>query len=631
MTIFRDRLRWRPVFCVFSLSAALFSLAACGRSEPTEATVSVTQAAAPASNQSSPTAQETDADKTRSLSLQAKQVSGDFDEILKARNRRIIVLVTYSRTLYFNDKGQERGLVAEMARDFERYINLKYKTGARPITVVLAPVTREKLLPALTAGFGDIAAASLTVTPERLKLVDFVVPEGIGGTTSAKAVNEVVVTGPKSPPIATVEDLAGKTVDVRKSTSYYESLVALNDRFKKEGKAEIKLKILPDAIQDEDMLEMVNVGLLGAIVSDDWLVHMWAPVLPKIKINEGAAVREQSDIGWAIRKSCPKLQAEISNFFEGFVKKHGLVRVRQAQYGRRIKALRDPTGTKEWERFEQTLKLFEKYGQQYNFDPLMLAAQGFQESRLDQNAKSHVGAIGIMQIMPATGEELKVGDIHVTESNIHGGAKYMDKLMSRYFQDAKFSETDRTLFAFACYNAGPGSISRMRKEAAKRGLDQDQWFNNVELVTAEKIGVETTTYVRNIYKYYVGYKLTEEIREEQRKARAQAAPTENTSANPATADATAGNSTDKWLGQWNGPEGTFLVLSKSADKYKVKIQSLDGPATYEGVRAGGRINFTRNGKTESIRAGRGQDTGMKWLMDKKNCLVIKAGEGFCRD
>ena len=484
----------------------------------------VLQPGASVPDQPSQAGQESDPDKTRSLSLKSKQVSGDFDEILAARNRRIIILVTYSRTLYFNDEGQERGLVAEMARDFERYINQKYKTGAKPITIVLAPMTRDKLVPALAAGYGDISAASLTTTPERLKLVDFVVPEGIGGTTSAKAVNEVVVTGPKSPIISTVDDLAGKTVDVRKSTSYYESLVALNERFKKEGKPEINFKILPDAIQDEDMLEMVNIGLLDAIVADDWLVHMWAPVLPKIKINEGAAVREQSDIGWAIRKNCPKLQAEIHDFFERFVRTHGLVRVRQAQYRSRVKVLRDPTGSKEWARFEQTLKLFDKYGQQYNFDPLMLAAQGFQESRLDQNAKSHVGAIGVMQIMPATGAELKVGDIHVVEPNIHGGAKYMDRLMTRYFKDANFSETDRTLIAFACYNAGPGSISRMRKLAASRGLDPDQWFNNVELVTAEKIGVETTTYVRNIFKYYVGYKLTEEIREEQRKARMQATP-----------------------------------------------------------------------------------------------------------
>ena len=143
----------------------------------------------------------------------------------------------------------------------------------------------------------------------------------------------------------------------------------------------------------------------------------------------------------------------------------------------------------------------------------MLAAQGFQESRIDQNARSHVGAVGIMQIMPATGKELAVGDIHQAEPNIHAGAKYMDKLMTRYFQDAHFSENDRTLFAFASYNAGPGNISKMRKLAAQRGLDPDKWFNNVEMVTAEKIGLEPVTYVRNIYKYYVSYRLTVEARE----------------------------------------------------------------------------------------------------------------------
>ena len=194
-----------------------------------------------------------------------------------------------------------------------------------------------------------------------------------------------------------------------------------------------------------------------------------------------------------------------------------------AQYHRRIKQIKDPTGSADWKRFEHTLALFDKYGAKYGFDPLMLAAQGYQESPLDQNAKSHVGAIGIMQIMPATGAELKVGDIKIAEPNIHAGAKYMDQLMTRYFPDAKFDEANRSLFAFAAYNAGPGNIAQMRKEAEKRGLDPDKWFNNVEIVTAEKVGIETTTYVRNIYKYYVAYKLMLDM-EEQRKAREQVAP-----------------------------------------------------------------------------------------------------------
>jgi membrane-bound lytic murein transglycosylase MltF len=129
-----------------------------------------------------------------------------------------------------------------------------------------------------------------------------------------------------------------------------------------------------------------------------------------------------------------------------------------------------------------------------------------------------------MQVMPATGKELNVGDIHVTEPNIHAGAKYMDQLMSKYFQDANFTENNRTLFAFASYNAGPGNISKMRKEAEKQGFDPDRWFNNVEVVTARKIGIETTTYVRNIFKYYVAYKLQLEVQEAAKKAREQVTP-----------------------------------------------------------------------------------------------------------
>ena len=455
----------------------------------------------------------------RAIPIAPAAVTGDFDDILAARNRRIVVLVTHSRALYFNDKGQERGLVADMARDFERYINKKLKTGARPITVVMVPVTRDRLLPSLAAGLGDIAAAGLTVTPERTSLVDFVVPPGAGGTLSVSPVHEVIITGPRTPPVESIESLSGRTVEVRRTTSYHESLTALNARFAREGKPPIKLRLLPDAIQDEDMLEMLDAGLLNAIVADDWLVNIWKPVLPNITVNADAVVRSGGGIGWAIRKHSPRLAAEIADFFQSFVAAQHVIPMREAQYRSQVKKLRDPTSTREWERFEKTLDLFAKYGRQYNFDPLMLVAQGFQESRLDQNATSPSGAIGIMQILPQVGEQLRVGDIHVAESNVHAGAKYMDQLMRDYFQDAQFSDTDRTLFAFASYNAGPGTMRRMRSEAQRRGLDPNQWFNHVEAVTAEKVGVETTTYVRNIFKYYVAYKPTRQIRLTQEKAR----------------------------------------------------------------------------------------------------------------
>jgi membrane-bound lytic murein transglycosylase MltF len=454
----------------------------------------------------------------RQLDISVKPWTGDFDRMLE--RRMIRALVPYSRSLYFNDKGRERGITADDVRDFERWINKKYakKLGKRPLTIYIIPTTRDKLLPEVVQGMGDIAIGNLTVTEERLKTVDFASPAAQPG------VKELVVTGPKSPAIASADDLAGKTVHVRKASSYYESLEALNGRFKKEGKPAAKLVLVPDALEDEDMMEMLNAGLLEIIVVDDWKAKMWAQILPGIKVNEQVAVREGGKIGWAIRKESPKLETEILDFYQSYLKKQGVAAYRLKQYMSRVKQMKNPTGTSEWKRFEQTLVLFQKYGEKYNFDPLMLAAQGYQESQLNQNAKSHVGAIGVMQVMPATGKELNVGDIHVTEPNIHAGAKYMDQLMTRYFPDANFTENNRPLFAFASYNCGPGNISKMRKETAKRGLDPDKWFNNVEIVTAQKIGMETTTYVRNIYKYYVAYRLQIDAMEATQKAREQVAP-----------------------------------------------------------------------------------------------------------
>jgi membrane-bound lytic murein transglycosylase MltF len=281
----------------------------------------------------------------------------------------------------------------------------------------------------------------------------------------------------------------------------------LNERFRKAGKPEARLELLPNALEDEDLLEMLNAGLLQAIVVDDWKAKMWAQVLPKVKIHEEIQLRPRTRTGWATRKNSPGLAAELNEFYVYYATKQGGIPQLQRQYMGKVKALKSAASTEDYKRFKQLIDFFGKYGKQYNFEPLMLAAQGYQESTLNQQAKSSVGAIGVMQLMPATGAELKVGDIRQTEPNIHAGAKYMDQLMTRYFKDAKFDRQNRTLFAFASYNAGPGNISRMRKEAEKRGLDPDQWFNNVEIVTGEKIGIETTTYVRNIYKYYAAYTL----------------------------------------------------------------------------------------------------------------------------
>ena len=261
------------------------------------------------------------------------------------------------------------------------------------------------------------------------------------------------------------------------------------------------------------------------MVVDDWKAKLWAQVLTKIKIHDDIVLRDPDEEGLGDPQGQSQARRRTQRFLPELGEEAGsrslpAAAIHEERQGAEQSRRLPPTTSGS----NEVVALFEKYGQQYNFDPLMLAAQGYQESTLDQSKKSRVGAIGVMQIMPATGQGLKVGDIKVTESNIHGGTKYMDQLMTQYFQDATFDEQNRTLFAFASYNAGPGNIARMRKEAEKRGLDPNRWFNNVEVVTAEKIGIETTTYVRNIYKYYVSYKLTADARAQVEKAKQQVTP-----------------------------------------------------------------------------------------------------------
>jgi membrane-bound lytic murein transglycosylase MltF len=117
-----------------------------------------------------------------------------------------------------------------------------------------------------------------------------------------------------------------------------------------------------------------------------------------------------------------------------------------------------------------------------------------------------------MQVMPATGKDLKVGDITKIEPNIHAGVKYIRFMIDQYFQDEPMDSLNKGLFAFASYNAGPGRVRQLRKEAEKRGLDPNVWFGNVEQIASERIGRETVTYVSNIYKYYVAYRLLSEER-----------------------------------------------------------------------------------------------------------------------
>ncbi len=445
-----------------------------------------------------------------------KPWTGDLDGMIA--RRAIRVLTVYSKTFYFVDKGIQRGLTYDIFRVFEADLNQqlakekKLKQKHLTMRVVFVPVARGELLQALAAGKGDIAAANLTIDEDRQKLVDFTAPV-------YRNVSELVVSGPGSPAISSVDDLSGKQVFVRKSSSYFESLVALNQRFAAENRPPVIMKEVPETLEDEDLVEMVNAGLIPLIVVDKHKADFWKQIFPKITVHQEVAVRAGGDIAWAIRKDSPRLKAALDAFAARHTVGTKAGNSILARYFKSAKYVRDAASESGRKKFLALVQYFQKYGDKYDVDWLLMAAQGYQESQLNQAARSPVGAIGVMQVMPATGKDLGVGNIAETEPNIHAGVKYMRWMIDQYYGKEPMTQLDKALFAFASYNAGAGRISQLRREAARRGLDPNVWFANVEHVAAEKIGAETVTYVSNIYKYYIAYRLILEAKAEKEQAR----------------------------------------------------------------------------------------------------------------
>lgn len=429
---------------------------------------------------------------------------GDLPGML---DRRVIrVLTTFSKTFFFIDKGQQRGATHDIFTEFERSLNAqlakekKLKQRHLKVRIIFVPVTRDNLFSALKEGKGDIAAANLTITPSRQQAVTFTDP-------IYSNIQELLISGPASPPVASADDLSGREVFVRRSSSYYESLVALNARFTKASRPPVVIKPAPEALEDEDLLEMLNAGLIPTIVVDRHKALFWKQVFPKIQVHEDIVLRDNGSIAWAVRKDNPQLLAELNAFIKDNRQGSTLGNTLLLRYLKSAKYVKNAAAEKERRKFLRMVDIFRKYGDRYDVDWLLMAAQGYQESRLNQSVRSHVGAIGVMQVMPSTGKELKVGDIKQLDPNIHAGVKYMRWMIDRYYGDEPMTQLDKALFSFASYNAGPARIARLRTQTKKRGFDPNVWFGNVENLAAEKIGAETVTYVSNIYKYYIAYRL----------------------------------------------------------------------------------------------------------------------------
>ncbi len=426
--------------------------------------------------------------------------TGDLDEM---RDRRTVrVLVTYSKTNFFLDGADKRGATYDLLREFEKRLNEGVNKHSEKVRLVYVPLPFDELLSALAEGRGDIAAAGLTVTAQREERVAFSDP-------LLDNVKEVVVTHRSVGDMSAVEDLAGRRVYVRPGSSYVEHLRALSARLEEQGRRPIEVIEGDSNLSTEDILELVNSGVLKVTVCDDHIADLWAQVLPEIVIHEDLAVHQGGMLAWAVRNNNPKLLAEVNAFVADHKKGTLLGNIFFKRYYADNKWIKNPVAESERRKFDLVIDTIRKYSDQYDFHWLAIAAQGYQESGLDQGKRSPAGAIGVMQLLPSTAADknIAIRDIEKLDDNIHAGVKYLGFLRDRYFSDPEIPAAAQVDLAWAAYNAGPARVAQLRERARERGLDPNRWFFNVERIAAEVIGRETVDYVANINKYYVAYRL----------------------------------------------------------------------------------------------------------------------------
>ena len=370
-----------------------------------------------------------------------------------------------------------------------------------------------QLLEALNEGKGDIAAAGLTITDERQAKVSFTDPY-------IPAVREVVVLNRQKREIDSIDDLSGQKVYVLRGSSFVTHLEGLNRKFMQQGRSPLELVKSDPNLAPEDILELVNAGVLNITVADQHIAEAWSQVLPDILVRKDLSINTGGKIAWAVRKDNEKLRAHLNAFIKKNKKGSLLGNILIKRYYKNSKWIKNPVYQEEKKKLDTLMGLFKKYADYYGFDWLALSAQAYQESKLDNSKRSPEGAIGIMQVLPKTAahKSVNITDIHLLENNIHAGVKYLHFLRERYFSNPAIEPASRVNLSWAAYNAGPAKINKLRKIAQKRGFDPNKWFFNVEKIASEFIGRETVEYVANINKYYVAYKLQQEENEKRKRS-----------------------------------------------------------------------------------------------------------------
>ncbi len=432
------------------------------------------------------------------------ELSGDLPVL---RERGVLrVLVNYSETNFAIIDGKPRGFSYEMFRRYEKFLNRGIKQEEFMTHVVFVPLNFNELIPALLRGQGDVIAAGLTVTPERRQQLDFSQPYLSG-------INEILVTFDQVSVPETLEQLAGAQLVVLRDSSYVKHLRELNRKLMEKGHKPIDIVKAPANLDGEDILQMLNAGIIEMTVMDDYIAKLWASVLPHITAHPELKIHAGGDLAWGVRHDSPELLASLNEFLEQHRQGTLVGNILFKRYYRNVKQLKNPLTRREISKRDRYVEYFKRFSQRYGFDWRAIAAQAYQESGFDPDTRSPAGAVGLMQLLPSTARSKEVGIRNLThpEQNIHAGVKYMHYLREQYFSGPELDNEARFYFTLAAYNAGPTRIRRLRRVAGERGLNPNKWFANVEEIALEKIGRETVRYVSNIKKYYTAYQMAEDV------------------------------------------------------------------------------------------------------------------------
>lgn len=422
----------------------------------------------------------------------------------------IRVLVSPTRTDFFIDRGQPKGFAHDLMTAYRENLVKSLGHRDRKLTIVFVPVPFDQLIPALLEGKGDVIASNFTITPERAKKVTFSDPY-------ISDVHEVIVSGPQSPELSSLDDLSGRELLVVDGSSYFTHAKALSAELVTAGKKPIRLHSPERPLETEDILELVNAGSIPYTACDRHIADLWAKVLPELKVHEDLYLSSGNKIAFAVRPESTKLLESLNHFVADHKKGTLLGNILFKRYFVDTKWCKDALKPADRDRIGRLASDFKQFASKYDFDWMLMAAQGYQESQLDQDKRSSVGAIGVMQVLPSTGKQMDCGSLDNASNNIHAGIKYMSWLRENYFSDADLKPGPRVDFTLAAYNAGPGRIRQLREKAKAEGLDPNLWFDNVEQIAMQEIGIETVRYVRNINKYYVAYASMLAMREEREK------------------------------------------------------------------------------------------------------------------